>query len=237
MRRVLLALLLSLTLAGVAQAKPLRIGIVAFQMSSETHARTASAAAEAAKARGWTVTLLNSRGSIPESAAQIESLIAAKPDALVLCMTKPIELDAQLEAARRAGIPVVTVASGTSPHTLFAIQANEYQVGSDARLYLLGLLNYPGAILAERFEGNLATRIRGRMLDAVLAENPAVKAEASHSMARTASWQEDCAPACPPCCSATAGSSRACGRASTDRPSSSTTCCRRRASGRARFRW
>jgi len=37
----------------------------------------------------------------------------------------------------------------------------------------------------------LATRIRGRMLDAVLAENPALKVEASHSMARTASWQED----------------------------------------------
>src|SRR5262249_47322522 len=39
--------------------------------------------------------------------------------------------------------------------------------------------------------GNLATRIRGRMLDAVLAENSAVKLLASHSMARTAAWQED----------------------------------------------
>ncbi len=189
MRRLLLVLLL---LAAIpVQAKTLKLGIVAFQMSSETHARAANAAEAAAKAKGWSVTLLNSRGSIPESAAQIENLIAARVDAIVLCMSKPVELDAQMKAAKDAGIAVITIASGTSPHTLFDIQANEFQVGSDATLHLFGLLNYRGAILAERFEGNLATRIRGRMLDAVLAENSAVSVLASHSMARTATWQED----------------------------------------------
>lgn len=189
-RRLLLVLgLMLMTLP--AQARALKIGIVAFQMSSETHARAANAAAAAAKKLGWSVTLLNSRGAIPESASQIESLIQAKPDALILCMTKPVELDAQLAEAQKAGIPVITIASGTSPHTLFDIQANEYQVGSEAALYLLGLMNYRGNLLTERFEGNLATRIRGKMLDAVLSENSAVKVIGSHSMARTRSWQED----------------------------------------------
>jgi simple sugar transport system substrate-binding protein/ribose transport system substrate-binding protein len=190
LRRVFLVLPL-IMLAAAANAKPLNIGIVAFQMSSETHARAANAAEAAAKAKGWTVTVLNSRGSIPESATQIENLISAHVDALVLCMTKPVELDAQLAAAKQAGIPVITIASGSSPHTLFDIQANEYQVGSDATLYLFGLLNYRGNILAQRFEGNLATRIRGRELDAVLAENTGIKLLGSHSMARTAAWQED----------------------------------------------
>ena len=190
LRRIFLGVSL-IMLAAAAEAKQLNIGIVAFQMSSETHARAATAAEAAAKAKGWTVTLLNSRGSIPESATQIENLISAHVDALVLCMTKPVELDAQLAAAKQAGIPVVTIASGSSPHTLFDIQANEYQVGSDATLYLFGLLNYSGNILAQRFDGNLATRIRGRELDAVLAENTGIKLLASHSMARTAAWQED----------------------------------------------
>lgn len=189
-RRLLLVLGLML-MATPLQARALKLGIVAFQMSSETHARAANAAAAAAKKLGWSVTLLNSRGAIAESASQIESLIQARPDALILCMTKPVELDAQLAAAQKAGIPVVTIASGTSPHTLFDIQANEYQVGSEAALYLLGLMNYRGNLLTERFEGNLATRIRGKMLDAVLGENSAVKVIGSHSMARTRSWQED----------------------------------------------
>jgi simple sugar transport system substrate-binding protein/ribose transport system substrate-binding protein len=174
-----------------AQARPLKIGIVAFQMSSETHARAANAAQAEAQAKGWSVTLLNSRGSIPDSAAQIENLVTAKPDAIILCMTKPVQLDAQLEEAQKAGIPVITIASGSSAHTLFDIQANEYQVGAEGALYLMSLMNYRGALLAERFDGNLATRIRGRELDAVLAENPSVKLLDSHSMALTSSWQDD----------------------------------------------
>ena len=178
-------------LASPVLARPLKVGIVAFQMSSETHARAANAAAAAAKAKGWEVTLLNARGAIPESATEIENLTSAKVDAMILCMTKPVELDAQLAEAQKAGIPVVTIASGSSPHTLFDIQANEYDVGAAGTLYLAGLMNYRGALLTERFEGNLATRIRGRELDAVLAENPALKVLDSHSMLRTASWQQD----------------------------------------------
>src|SRR3546814_7365782 len=81
--------------------------------------------------------------------------------------------------------------SGTSPHTLFDIQVNEYKVGADAALYLLGQIDYQGAILTQRFDGNVGTRIRGKVLDAVLSENTAVSVAGSHSMARTQSWRDD----------------------------------------------
>ena len=106
-------------------------------------------------------------------------------------MGKPVEAEAQLKAAADAKIPVITVMAGTCAHTLFDIQVNEYKVGAEAALYLLGLLNYQGNILAQRFEGNVGTRIRGKVLDAVLSENTGVKVLASHSMARTQSWRDD----------------------------------------------
>ena len=53
-------------------------------------------------------------------------------------MGKPVEADAQFKAAKDAKIPVITVQSGASPHALFDIQTNEYKVGADAALYLLG---------------------------------------------------------------------------------------------------
>ena len=90
-----------------------------------------------------------------------------------------------------AGIPVITTVAGTSPHTLFDIQVNDYQIGAQAAPYLLAKLNYRGEILTERYENNVASRIRGKMLDAVLSENTAVKVLGSHAMARTASWQDD----------------------------------------------
>jgi ABC-type sugar transport system substrate-binding protein len=180
-----------LVFPGTAGAAKLKVGIIAFQMSSETHARTAQAAEAAAKAKGWEVTLLNSRGALPEHAAQVENLIQAKVDAMILCMSKPVEFDAQFVAAKKAGIPVITVMSGTSVNTLFDITVNEYQVGAQAALYLLGTMNYEGNIMTERFESHTGCRIRGKVLDVVLSENTAVKVIGTHTMARTQSWRDD----------------------------------------------
>jgi ABC-type sugar transport system substrate-binding protein len=167
------------------------LAVIGFQMSSETHARAANAVAAAGHTKGWDVTLLNSEGSVPKHAEQFSALIQRKPGAIVVCMGKPTEADAQFQAAREAGIPVVTVMSGTSPHTLFDITVNEYQVGAQAALWLLGRMNFRGGLLTERFEANTSTRIRGKMLDSVLSENQALTVVGSHTMARTASWQDD----------------------------------------------
>ena len=182
----------ALLLAGVAlPAQAFELGVVAFQMSSETHARVANAAEAAAKEKGWSAVVLNSNGAVPSHAEQVENLIQRGVHGIVLAMSKPVELDAQMAAAKEAGIPIITVMSGTSPHTLFDVQVNEYAVGAEAALYLLGQINYEGPILTQRFESNVGTRVRGKILDAVLSENTAVEVVGTHSMARTQSWQED----------------------------------------------
>jgi simple sugar transport system substrate-binding protein/ribose transport system substrate-binding protein len=175
--------------AGVARAFDL--GIIAFQMSSETHARVANAAAARAKAKGWNATLLNSEGALPKHAEQFDTLVNKKVDAIVVAMGKPIEAEAQFRTAKQKGVPVITVMSGSSKDTLFDIQVNEYKVGAESALYLLGLMGYQGNLLTQRFEGNVGTRIRGKVLDAVLSENQAVKEIGKHSMARTQSWRDD----------------------------------------------
>ena len=180
------ALLLQCGSAGAFE-----VGIIGFQFSSETHARVANAAAAAAKANGWTVTLLNSEGSLPKHVEQFETLITKKVDAIIIAMGKPIEADAQFKEAQDKGIPVITVQSGASPHALFDIETNEYKVGADGALYLLGKMNYQGNLLEERFEFNVASRIRGKLLDDVLSENKGVTPIGKHAMARTQSWQDD----------------------------------------------
>ncbi len=181
----------AMLLAGTAAAQAVEIGVIGFQFSSETHARVANAAAAAAKAKGWGVTLLNSEGSLPKHAEQFEALISKKVDAIVIAMGKPVEADAQFKLAKDRGIPVITVQSGAGPHALFDIQTNEYKVGADAAMYLLGQMGYTGNILTVRFEGNIASRIRGKVLDTVVSENTAIKEIGKHSMARTQSWRDD----------------------------------------------
>lgn len=182
---------LAVGLGLCAQVFAFEVGIIGFQFSSETHARVVNAASAAAKAKGWNVTVLNSEGALPKHSEQLDTLTTKKVDAIIIAMGKPVEADAKLKAAKDKGIPVITVASGSSPHTLFDIQSNEYKVGADGALYLLGELGYQGTILTSRFEANVATRIRGKVLDAVLSENQAVKEAGKFSMARTQSWRDD----------------------------------------------
>jgi simple sugar transport system substrate-binding protein/ribose transport system substrate-binding protein len=188
---VTLAAAAAIALAAPAPAGAVKLGIVAFQMSAETHARTANAAKAAAEDKGWEVTLLNSAGSVPDHAAQIENLVQKGVDAIVLAMGKPLQAEAQLAAAAAKKIPVVTVMSGTSPHTLFDVTVNEFEVGAKIGVYLLGLMNYQGNILMSRYEGHQGTKIRGRLMDIILEENTGVKVLGTHSMARTQSWRED----------------------------------------------
>jgi simple sugar transport system substrate-binding protein/ribose transport system substrate-binding protein len=178
-------------LAAAFAAQAVEIGIIGFQFSSETHARVANAAAALAKQKGWGVTLLNSEGALPKHAEQFDALIAKKVDAIIVAMGKPIEADAQFKAAKDKGVPVITVQSGASPHALFDVQTNEYKVGAEAALYLLGQMGYQGNVMTARFEGNIASRIRGKVLDAVLSENTGVKEIGKFSMARTQSWRDD----------------------------------------------
>ena len=180
----------ALVLAAPA-AHAFKLGIIAFQMSAETHARVANSAADAAKKLGWEAQVLNSGGSLPKHVEQIEAMIQAKVDGLILAMGKPVEADAQFAAVKKAGIPLITAVSGTSPHSLFDIQVNDYVNGATSTLYLLSKMNYRGEILTARFEQNVASRIRGKVLDVVLAENTAVKVLGNHTMARTASWSDD----------------------------------------------
>jgi ABC-type sugar transport system substrate-binding protein len=176
------------TMVGAADFK---LGIVATAMSSETHARTAHAAEKAAKKLGWKVTLLDSQANVQTMVTNLENLAQAKVDAILVCMGKPVETDSALESVAKAKIPVISVMSGTSPHIMFDITVNEFQVGSEAALYLLGQLNYQGNILTQRYESHVGTRIRGKILDVVLSENRAVKVIASHTMAKTKSWRDD----------------------------------------------
>lgn len=191
MSKALRLVLVGAALAASGHAFAFELGVVGFQFSSETHARAANAAAARAKAKGWTVTLLNSEGALPKHAEQFDALIARKVDAIVIAMGKPAEADAQFKAAKDAGIPVVTIASGVSPHALFDVQANEYKIGAMSALALLGQMGYRGQLLSARFEMNVATRIRGKIMDAALSENPAMKEVGKFSMGRTQSWRED----------------------------------------------
>ncbi len=192
MKRIAMSLAAAALLCVAASpAFAVKLGIVAFQMSSETQARVANAAAEAAKAKGWTVTLLNSAGSTPDHAMQVSNLLQSGVDGIILAMGKVDQLEEQLKLAQQKKIPVITVSSGTSPYTQFDVNADEFVVGAKISTYFLGRLNYRGNILMQRYERHVGTRTRGKVMDAELSEYTGVKKLGEHTMAQSAAWQND----------------------------------------------
>ena len=182
------------TLATAHQAgaqTPFKLGVVAFQMSSETHARVANSVDAEAKKKGWQVTLLNSRGSQPEHVAQIDNLVQAGVNAMILCMARVNEAESQLAAAKAKGIAIITVMANTTPSALFDISVDDFAAGAQITNYLLARMNYEGGMLAQRYEQNVSTRARGKVFDAVMSENTGVKLLGQHVMAKPQGWQED----------------------------------------------
>jgi len=182
----------ALASAGAARAQgQFKLGVVAFQMSSETHARVANTVEAEAKKRGWQVTLLNSRGSQPEHVAQIDNLVQAGVNAMILCMARVNEAESQLAAAKARGVAIITVMANTTPSALFDISVDDFAAGAQITNYLLARMNYEGGMLAQRYEQNVSTRARGKVFDAVMSENTGVKLLGQHVMAKPQGWQED----------------------------------------------
>ena len=86
-----------------AQAAAFELGVVAFQMSAETQARCANTVGAEAEKLGWEAQVLNSNGALETHASQLDTLIQKGVDGLILCMSKPVEFDAQFKAAKDAG--------------------------------------------------------------------------------------------------------------------------------------
>jgi len=82
------------------------------------------------------------------------------------------------KAARTRAFPVITGQSGAVRNSLFDIQTNESRRSGSWRLSARQL-GYRGQLPHARFDLNVASRIRGKLLDDVLAENQPSRRSAS----------------------------------------------------------
>lgn len=77
--------------------------------------RLDGAAMEAIKAIGWQGTLLKSNGSVTEYSASVRQAVDRGADGIILDSVPPTVIAQSVEAAKAAGIPVVSNVSGATP--------------------------------------------------------------------------------------------------------------------------
>jgi simple sugar transport system substrate-binding protein/ribose transport system substrate-binding protein len=175
-----LATLVAGSAAALAQEQQSRLAILALDMAQEGTARAAKAAEAAALDKGWEAELVDAAGDVGAQGQGLEAILAQrKADAVLLVRTRPEELKKPLEAARGAGVPVVTVMSGADPLTTLDVTVNQFEIGARIGVHLLALMGYDGKLLMERAPGQPDTRVRGRVMDLILDENRTMQLVAS----------------------------------------------------------
>ena len=177
--------LLSLTLGLVLLAAPAGaavLGIITPEQAGEAATRAAKAAQASAEEKAWTVE--------QRSGAAASDLARVKIDALLLVMVRPEAQAATVEAARKAGVPVVTVLAGASPQAAFDVTVNQYVAGAQIGAYLLGLADYRGPLVELRADAESGAKARARVLELMLQEAPDVQSLGSLQRAGGDRWQD-----------------------------------------------
>ena len=158
-----------LFLCCVARGSATSLGVIGFQLADAAAERAASAIEASGQDKGWEVSLADAQGSGADLSAQILKALGAGANALILVKAPLSELAGPLKEAAAKKVPVISVMSGTSPGVLMDVTVNEYVVGAELATELLGLMTYTGSVAMVRDQSRVATRIRGKLMDLVLA--------------------------------------------------------------------
>lgn len=98
------------------------IGVMSSLGAAEVQARTLATIQAGADAFGWKLTAVDGEGDPSKMQSRMQSLVDSKVDAIVLVFPVPAIIGKQLEAAKAAGIPVVSAGFVADKTPLIAAQ-------------------------------------------------------------------------------------------------------------------
>ncbi|SMG00126.1 sugar ABC transporter substrate-binding protein [Burkholderia singularis] len=158
-----------LTLAGK------RIGITAAGTDHYWDLQAYQGAVDEVKRLGGTPVALDAGRNDSRQIAQIQTLIAQKPDAIIEQLGTVSVLEPWLKKIRQAGIPLFTIDTA-SPSSLNVVTSDNFVIGSQLALQLVNDIRGEGNILVfNGFYGVPVCAIRYDQLKAVLKWYPKVK--------------------------------------------------------------
>jgi ribose transport system substrate-binding protein len=152
-----------------------RIGITAVGTDHYWDLKAYQGAIDEVKRLGGTPIALDAGRSDSRQIAQIQTLIAQKPDAIIEQLGTASVLEPWLQKIRQAGIPLFTIDTA-SPSSLNVVTSDNFLIGSQLALKLVNDLRGEGNLLVfNGFYGVPVCAIRYDQLKAVLKWYPKVR--------------------------------------------------------------
>jgi ribose transport system substrate-binding protein len=127
-----------------------------------------------AKANGWDVNVIDTKGDVAAAISRIEDVSNQKVDAIVINVD-PAQVAAGLETAKKAGIPVFGMDAGPSPLLVTNVTSNGYSMAADTAAYVANRINGKGNVVMFVFDAFPPVQARGVIADAIFKNNPDIK--------------------------------------------------------------
>ena len=129
---------------------------------------------EQAKANGWTVNVVDTKGDIAAVISRIEDAANQKVDAIVL-NADPAQVTAGLETAKQAGVPVFGMDAGANPLLVTNVTSNGYEMAADTAAYVVNRIGGKGGVVMFVFDAFPPVQVRGVIADTIFKNNPDIK--------------------------------------------------------------
>jgi len=129
---------------------------------------------EEAKANGWDVNVIDTKGDVAAVISRLEDVSNQKVDAIVINVD-PSQVAAGLETAKAAGIPVFGMDAGANPLLVTNVTSNGYAMAADTASYLVNRINGKGNVVMFVFDAFPPVQVRGVIADAIFKNNPDIK--------------------------------------------------------------
>lgn len=177
-RRGVLGLGLAVALLGAsslaAEAAGEKIAIVTPYLAQPGTQFYVEAFQAKAKEFGWEVNVVDTKGDVAAAVGRIEDAANQKVSAIVINVD-PSQVQAGLETAKAAGVPVFGMDAGATPLLVTNVTSNGYAMAADTASYVANRIGGKGNVVMFVFDAFPPVQQRGVIADAIFKNNPDIK--------------------------------------------------------------
>lgn len=161
-------------MSGIAAAAGEKITVITPYLAQPGTQFYVEAFQEKAKANGWEVNVVDTKGDVAAVISRLEDAANQKPAAIVINVD-PSQVTAGLEAAKTAGVPVFGMDAGASPLLVTNVTSNGYSMAADTAAYVTNRINGKGKVVMFVFDAFPPVQQRGIIADAIFKNSPDIK--------------------------------------------------------------
>ena len=177
--RFLLTLALAVLCVPAAAAER-RVAVLTPYLSSvATHEMVADLQADP-RAAAWQVTVIDTHGDMGAFADRIDDEAQAHVDAVVLVSVDPAQVQDQVAAAGRAGIPVFAIDGAAAAGVAVDVSSDNFAMGRQLSEFLFAAMGGHGNLVKFYYSAHPGVHRRELALDAALKAQPGIHVLADH---------------------------------------------------------